>query len=358
MHYFCSTIIEERVKNTNIIEVSADSTVYTGRAGDLLERLLPQKRTVVITDANIDRRYHSLLQRYECFMIGTGETIKNLQTVHNLYRKFIEADVDRSCFVLGVGGGIVTDIAGFVASTYMRGLEFGFVSTSLLGQVDAGVGGKNGVNVDGFKNMVGTFTQPKFIICDTELTKTLPEREFRAGVAEIIKAAIIADPHLFEILENSTMEQLRSDSRLLEQVVTAAVKVKVDIVRRDEREKGERRKLNLGHTFGHAIEKCTNVMNHGEAVAAGMAIVAQIAEKSGLLRAGDRERIMCVLERYGFELTAPVTARRLTNAISKDKKISGEYLNLVVPAAIGRCEIIRIPKTEIPELLSKQQRVG
>ena len=353
MHYFCSTIIEESVKNANIIEVSADSKVFIGRSENLLGELLPDRRIIVITDANIDRRYHAMLQRYECFMVGTGETIKNLHTVHNLYKKFIETDVDRSCFVLGVGGGIVTDIAGFVASTYMRGVDFGFVSTTLLGQVDAGVGGKNGVNVDGFKNMVGTFNQPKFIICDTELLKTLPEREFRAGLAEVIKAAVIADKELFATLENNSLETLRADSALLERVVAAAVKVKVDIVRRDEKEKGERRKLNLGHTIGHAIEKCSDKMIHGEAVAVGMAVVSRVAEKIGILSSEDAGRIISLLERYGFELTAPVTMRKLINAISKDKKMAGEYLNLVLPTGIGSCEVHRIPKNEAANLLTK-----
>ena len=354
MHYFCSTIIAERVKNAHIIEVSADSKVYIGRISELLGELLPERRIIVITDANIDRRYHSLLERYECFMIGTGESVKTLQTALSLYRRFIEAEVDRSCFILGIGGGIVTDIAGFVASTYMRGLEFGFVSTTLLSQVDAGVGGKNGVNVDGFKNMVGTFTQPKFVICDTELLKTLPEREFRAGLAEIVKAAIIADADLFATLEHSSIEELRRNNSLLEDVVAAAIKVKADIVCRDEKEKGERRKLNLGHTIGHAIEKCSTQMNHGEAVAVGIAVVAHMAENLGLLSAADAERIVSVLERYGFVLTPPVTLRRLTNAISKDKKISGDYLNLVLPSGIGRCEIRKIPRPEIGELLAKQ----
>lgn len=353
MHYFCSTIIEESVKNANIIEVSADSKVCIGSVGELLGQLLPDKRVIVITDANIDRRYHSLFSSYECFMIGSGETIKNLNTAGSLYRRFIEADVDRSCFVLGVGGGIVTDIAGFVASTYMRGLDFGFVSTTLLGQVDAGVGGKNGVNVDGFKNMVGTFTQPKFIICDTEFTKTLPEREFRSGLAEVIKAAIIDDARLFAMLENSSPEELRKDGALLEEVVTAAVKVKVDIVRRDEKEKGERRKLNLGHTLGHAIEKCSDKMVHGEAVATGMAMVSRAAEKAGILAAEDAERIIGLLERYGFELEAPVSMRRLMNAVSKDKKMAGEYLHLVLPTGIGSCEVRPLPKDEIAALLSK-----
>ena len=175
------------------IKIKDSSEVIVGSVGELLPRLLPDKRVVVISDTNIDRHYHTLVNRYEHVLIGLGEASKTLVTADAIYKKFISMGVDRSTFVLAIGGGIVTDVAGFVASTYMRGVEFGFVSTSLLGQVDASVGGKNGVNVDGYKNMVGTFTQPRFVICDVGMLRTLPEREVRTGMAEIIKAGIIAD---------------------------------------------------------------------------------------------------------------------------------------------------------------------
>ncbi|MCH5332123.1 MAG: 3-dehydroquinate synthase [Alistipes sp.] len=351
MNYFCSTIITEKVEKALQAEISAGCGVYMGNAAELLAGLLPKRRVVVITDANIDRLYHPLLCRYDHFIIGTGETIKTLYTVSNLYRRFIEAGVDRSCFVLGIGGGIVTDIAGFVASTYMRGLEFGFVSTSLLGQVDASIGGKNGVNVEGFKNMVGTFTQPKFVICDTEMLATLPDREFRAGMAEIIKVAIIADGELFRTLENSSPEELRSDTVLLSHIVKQAAKIKLGIVERDEKEKGERRKLNLGHTVGHAIEKCLPDKNHGEAVATGIAVITRAAENAGLIKEEDANRILHLLERYNFELTTNVTVRRLANAITKDKKSDGDHIRIVFPTGIGQCEIKYMPQTSIAECL-------
>ena len=181
-------------------------------------------------------------------LIGTGQSVKTLQTVERVLRRVIELGVDRKTFVLGIGGGIVTDVAGFAASIYMRGLRFGFVSTTLLGQVDASVGGKNGVNLDGYKNMTGTFTQPDFVVYDPALLRTLPDREFRAGLAEVVKSAIIADAELFARLEQSDFATLRRDTDLLADALSAAVRVKADIVERDERESGERRKLNLGHT--------------------------------------------------------------------------------------------------------------
>ena len=172
-----------------IFNVRQQSEIYIGPTADILPGVLPGGRVVVVSDATIDRLYHPMLAPYDTVLIGLGESIKTLQTVESIYRRFIELGVDRSTFVLGIGGGIVTDVAGFAAATYMRGLDFGFVSTTLLGQVDASVGGKNGVNVDGYKNMAGTFSQPRFVICDPGMLRTLSDREFRAGLAEVVKAA-------------------------------------------------------------------------------------------------------------------------------------------------------------------------
>lgn len=315
------------------------SEIYIGATDDILSGVLPGGRVVVVSDATIDRLYHPLLAPYDTVLIGTGESMKTFQTVETIWRRFIELGVDRSTFVLAVGGGIVTDVAGFAAATYMRGLSFGFVSTTLLGQVDASVGGKNGVNVDGYKNMAGTFTQPRFVICDPGMLRTLSDREFRAGLAEVVKAAIIADAGLFGRLEEATFQQLRTDTDLLTDVVSAAIRVKADIVERDERESGERRKLNLGHTLAHAIEKCSNRMNHGEAVAAGTALVADAAVKMGALQAADRDRIADVLRRLGFDLTPPVDVKRLLKEVGKDKKNEQGVLRIVLPVGIGACEV-------------------
>ena len=332
--------------------VRGRSRIYVGEAAELLPRLLPPGgRVVVISDANIDRRHHGLLARYEHLLIGTGESAKTLRTVETLYDRLIELGADRSTFVLGIGGGIVTDVAGFVASTYMRGLRFGFVSTTLLGQVDASVGGKNGVNVDGYKNMVGTFNQPDFVVCDTTLLSTLPLREFRTGLAEALKAGIIADAGLFGTLERTSVEELRRDRALLERIVGAAIRVKADIVERDEREGGERRKLNLGHTFGHALEKCSSKMNHGEAVAVGTVIAARGAVKLGLLEDAERERIEGALARLGFETESPVELRKLLKAVARDKKAEGELVRMVFPERIGACTVRPIALAELAELL-------
>lgn len=328
------------------IKIKDSSEVIVGSVSELLPRLLPDKRVVVVSDTNIDRHYHTLVNRYEHVLIGLGEASKTLVTADAIYKKFISMGVDRSTFVLAIGGGIVTDVAGFVASTYMRGVEFGFVSTSLLGQVDASVGGKNGVNVDGYKNMVGTFTQPRFVICDVGMLRTLPEREVRTGMAEVIKAGIIADEELFSKLELTPLAELTKNPDLLGEVVYRAIKVKADIVERDEREHGDRRKLNLGHTLAHAIEKSSSKMNHGEAVAVGLSLISDAAARRGLLSAADKERICSLLQRTGFDLTPPVAMRVLLKAVAKDKKSEGDVLNVVFPTAIGACEVVPMPLEE------------
>ena len=322
-----------------IFNVRQQSEIYIGPTSDILPGVLPGGRVVVVSDATIDRLYHPMLAPYDTVLIGLGESIKTLQTVESIYRRFIELGVDRSTFVLGIGGGIVTDVAGFAAATYMRGLSFGFVSTTLLGQVDASVGGKNGVNVDGYKNMAGTFKQPRFVICDPEMLRTLSDREFRAGLAEVVKAAIIADADLFARIEATTFDDLRSDTDLLTDAVSASIRVKADIVERDERESGDRRKLNLGHTLAHAIEKCTNRLNHGEAVAVGTALIADASVKLGVLTAEDRDRIAGVLKKLGFDLTPPVDVKRLLKEVGKDKKNEDGMLRIVVPIGIGDCDV-------------------
>lgn len=323
------------------------SDVCIGRAAELLPSLLSEGRVVVITDANIDRLYHPLVAPYESLLVGMGETSKTLRTAEALCRGLIGMGADRSTFILGIGGGVVTDIAGFVASTYMRGLRFGFVSTTLLGQVDASVGGKNGLNVDGYKNMIGTFNQPQFVVCDPEMLRTLPDREFRAGLAEVVKAGILGDRPLFELLEGSSFEELRRDEALLGRVITAAIRVKAEIVERDEREAGERRKLNLGHTLAHAIEKCSSKMNHGEAVAVGIAMISRAAVEVGGLSADDCDRIETLLRRLGFELTPPVEVRKLIKAVEKDKKSTEGGLFVVMPSSIGRCGIRKMRVAEL-----------
>ncbi|MBR4968654.1 MAG: 3-dehydroquinate synthase [Alistipes sp.] len=322
----------------NRIDVTNGNCVYFGKAEALLKELLPDRRVIVISDNSIDRFHHDLLAPYEYILIGQGEQAKSLITLDHLYRQLIEMGADRTSFILGIGGGITTDIAGFVASTYMRGVDFGFITTTLLGAVDASVGGKNGVNVGGFKNMVGTFSQPRFVICDASLLATLPTREFRAGLAEVIKTAILGDAELFSLLERSSFDALRSDDSLLEEVITRCVRVKASVVAEDEREGGRRRILNLGHTLAHAIEKSTSKLSHGEAVAVGLYHITRYALAEKMIAEQDAARIFALIEQYGFDTELPVERRDLLKAIEGDKKRSGDSLHIIIPTSIGSVE--------------------
>lgn len=333
------------------IDVTGGSRIYIGNAEQLLKEILPEKRVIVISDSNLDRTHHDLIAPYEHILIGLGEQAKSLVTLDEIYRQLIELGADRSTFILGIGGGIVTDIAGFVASTYMRGVEFGFITTTLLGSVDASVGGKNGVNVGGFKNMVGTFSQPSFVICDVALLHSLPNREFRAGLAEVIKTAILGDEELFEKLEQTSFEELRQNDELLSEIIIRSVKVKASVVAEDEREGGRRRILNLGHTIAHAIEKCTSKFSHGEAVAIGLFHITNTSLSQNNIAESDAKRIFALLSRYGFDTSLQIERKQLFDAIKGDKKRSGNTLHIILPTAIGAVEDRLISFEELESLL-------
>lgn len=327
-----------------ILELSRDgqlmSRIIIGGWEHDLHPLLPWgHRVIVITDSSIARRYRRLINQYEHIIIGKGEKIKTLATVEQLHRELIERGADRQTFLLGIGGGIVTDITGFVASTFMRGVRFGFVSTTLLGQVDASVGGKNGVNLDGYKNMIGCFNQPEFVLCDVGMLRTLSDRQFRAGLAELIKTGLLGNRVLFEMVEALPFDELRRDPLLMADLILMAVKIKAGIVERDERESGERRKLNLGHTLAHAIEKCSRKMLHGEAVAVGCVVMARLSSGMGLMPEREAARIEAAFARLGFDLKAPAPTDKMVAALRKDKKSAGDQIHIVLPTAIGRCEV-------------------
>lgn len=334
------------------INIGGVSTLYVDRVIDILDDILPKSRVIVITDVNIDRLYPDLVHRYDHIIIGSGEAIKSLQTIEMIYSRLMAMGADRSTFLLGIGGGIVTDITGFVAATYMRGVEFGFVSTSLLGQVDASVGGKNGVNVGGYKNMVGTFLQPRFVVSDVEMLRTLPRREFRAGMAEAVKSAIVGDAELFEFIERYADDKLYTDVEALQNIVSRSVAVKSAIVAEDECEAGRRRVLNLGHTIAHAIEKSTHELNHGEAVAVGLSMIAHASAKLGMMLEGDAERVDALLAKLGFELELPVSLTNVLREVRYDKKKRDNILRVVLPESIGCCKVVDMPFDEFEELFS------
>lgn len=326
------------------------SKVYLCAHSTILPELIGDRRVVVLTDTNIFALYNAELSCYEHIVIDGGEANKNLATVQHIYRQLMDMGVDRSTLLLGVGGGIVTDITGFVAATYMRGIKFGFISTSLLGQVDASVGGKCGVNLDDYKNMVGCFAHPEFVILDVDMLQTLPKRELCAGMAEVVKSAIIGDYELFEMVEQHAEEPIYEDRNFMQEVVARSLKVKLSIVEKDEHERGMRRLLNLGHTLGHAIEKCTHDVNHGEAVAIGMAMICRAAERQSKLNAVESLRIIELLNKLGLATNIAIPISNILPKVKLDKKKIDNMLNVVMPCEIGRCEVVSMEYDSFVEM--------
>jgi 3-dehydroquinate synthase len=246
--------------------------------------------------------------------------------------------MNRDCMVLALGGGVVGDIAGFAAATYQRGVACLQLPTTLLAQVDSAIGGKTGVNHPGGKNLIGAFHQPVAVITDTDTLGTLPDREFRAGLAEVIKAALIADGGFFDWLEREIEPLLARNPDALAEAISRACRIKAGIVARDEREEGPRALLNLGHSFGHAIETGLGHGRwlHGEAVAAGIVLAAELSERSGRLAAGEVGRVRGLLARAGLPVDPPQIGReRMLALLGMDKKVAGGRLRLVLLDAIG-----------------------
>jgi len=325
-----------------------DSTLLVGETYKNVEEYLPSSPLVIIVDNNVYDHYHEFFPEGKLIRIDTSEGIKNLDTVDYIIDELVRMEADRSIFILGIGGGILCDITGFVASVYMRGVSFGFISTTLLSQVDASVGGKNGVNFKGYKNIVGVFNQPDFVICDPDLLKTLPEEELLNGCAEVIKHGAIADIKLFEYLEQNYEGIFKMDREVLEKIVYDSVVIKSDVVNRDEKEKGERRKLNFGHTIGHAVEKVTGT-SHGKAVSLGMVAAANLSETRGLLSADEKERIIDLLKNMKLPVDIDADKAKVLDAMKRDKKREGESIYFILLDGIGKAVIEEITIKELEE---------
>ncbi|MFA5451477.1 MAG: 3-dehydroquinate synthase [Dehalococcoidales bacterium] len=306
---------------------------------------------IIITDSNVGHVYaESLLRRLEeagiianIITIPAGENNKNLKTVTEIYGQLARLYADRGTTIIGLGGGVVGDTAGFVASTYLRGLPLVHIPTSLLAQVDSSIGGKTGVNFEGLKNQVGTFYHAALVISDTVTLSTLPPNEFTNGVAEIIKSAVIADSELFTLLEAS-IDKLRPDQAdLLDEAVFRTVKIKGQLVSGDEKDTSLRQLLNFGHTIGHGIETASGLsVRHGEAIAAGMIAAARISRKMNLLSSNDFLRIRSLISRAGLPLKIRgINPEDVIQAIKHDKKIKNGKMNFVLITEPGNSLLSR-----------------
>ena len=326
------------MKRIEVKGENSTSSILVGESILNLKDYIPTKNVFIITDSNVHRLYKAHFPKFPVFIMEPGEEHKRLATAEAIYIWLLQECADRSCVIVGIGGGIVCDMAGFVASTYMRGVKFGFVSSTLLSQVDASVGGKNGLDLDGYKNIIGTFNQPEFVICDTSMLATLPITELRCGLAEVMKHTLISSKAMFEMLEENYNKVLSLDKEIVNMFVEHSVVTKADIVSKDEREQGDRRKLNLGHTWGHAIERITGIP-HGEAVSIGLAFTAWLSEKRGLLGIVERERIIYLLNQLGLPTSSDVSREAAMDSLLHDKKRDGSKLHFVLMEGIGKVRV-------------------
>jgi len=294
-----------------------------------------RKSVIIITDENINRIYGHWFPDFPVIEIGTGEQIKTQETINYIVESMLNLGVDRHSYLVGIGGGVVCDITGYVASVFMRGIEFGYVSTSLLSQVDASTGGKTGINFGGFKNMLGTFNHPDFVICDPVMLSTLSKEEIQNGLAEVVKHALIADIQMLEFIEDHVEEVLNLERKAISYIVSNSVRIKTSIVITDENEKGERKKLNLGHTFGHAIEKL-NGISHGKAVAIGIVKATKFSAQLGFCTEKLVVRIGALLNTLGLPTKTDLPDEKLIEAIEKDKKRKLDELDFVFIQDVGR----------------------
>ncbi|HTT33302.1 MAG TPA: 3-dehydroquinate synthase [Methylomirabilota bacterium] len=279
-----------------------------------------------------------LSNRSAIHLFDDAESQKTLGTVEKISRSLCRAGADRKSLLIAVGGGVVGDVAGFVAASYLRGVTVVHVPTTLVAQVDSSIGGKTGVNLPEGKNLVGAFYPPKLVLSDPQLLGTLPEREFRGGLAEVIKHAIIADPRMFSLLENNLEKVLRRDRQFLDLLIPRNAQIKALVVSRDERESGLREILNFGHTFAHALESATNYKRyqHGEAVAWGMMAAAFLGHEIGVTRADEVSRIVSLIRRLGPLPPWPrVSPGVLLTAMRSDKKARAGVLRFVLSPRIG-----------------------
>ena len=307
--------------------------------GEIVEKCVKSKKTAIVTDDIVDKLYSDIVIKSltdkgfdVCkYVFPNGEHSKCSDNLNNIYDFLCKNSVTRTDSIIALGGGVVGDITGYASATYLRGVDYIQIPTTLLAQVDSSVGGKTAIDIPAGKNLVGAFKQPKCVICDIDTLKTLKRETFSDGMAEVIKYGCIKDSEFFEMLANGDALEHIDD------VIETCVKIKRDVVNRDEKEAGERMLLNFGHTLGHAIEKIYNYtgITHGMAVAVGMVMMTKASEKHGLTEAGTAYKIEEVCATYGLPTTDDASLESIAEAAQTDKKTSGSSINVVLLEKIG-----------------------
>ena len=317
-----------------------------------LEQIVPKEQTILITDENVFANQSAKFTGWKTIVIKPGEEFKQQEAVDKIFQQLIAFEADRKSFIVGVGGGVVTDITGYAASVYMRGLKFAFIPTTILAMVDASIGGKNGVDVGIYKNLVGLIKQPEFLLFDYSLLQTLPQAHWVNGFAEIIKHACIKDKALFELLEQESLEHFQSDRSKLANLIERNVQIKTTVVLKDEFEQADRRLLNFGHTLGHAIENNYQLL-HGHAISIGMMAACSISATLNHFGLAERERLAKLFQQYGLPSHLQIDHEKIWEILKMDKKRAGKKMNFVLLNKIGEAVVHPIPFDQLKDLITQ-----
>jgi 3-dehydroquinate synthase len=309
-----------------------------------LKNIVDRQRTVLLTDETVFGLHGKQFKNWNTIVLKAGEEYKVQATVDSVVEQLIEMEADRNTTLVGVGGGVITDLTGYIASVYMRGIAFGFLPTTLLAMVDASIGGKNGIDVGVYKNMVGVIRQPQFILHDLRFLNTLPDKEWKNGFAEIIKHASIKDAAMFRELSTHGLTYYRKKKKETSDLVKRNALIKTRVVRQDEFEKGDRKLLNFGHTLGHALENQYE-LSHGEAISIGMAYASTLSQQFIGFR--NPEQVIETLENYGLPAYAAFDKDKVIAVLKMDKKKIKDSINFILLEKIGKAVIRPITIQEL-----------
>lgn len=327
----------------------ASTQYYFDSAFTQLKKIVDSKSAILITDENIFNSHPAKFKGWNVIVLKAGEEFKIQATVDSIIEQMIAMKADRKTTLVGIGGGVITDLTGYVASVYMRGINFGFIPTSVLAMVDASIGGKNGIDVGVYKNMVGIIRQPSFILHDLKLLASLPDSEWENGFAEIIKHACIKDAAMFAELQQNAVKSYRSNKTKMASLIRRNALIKIKVVQKDEFEKGDRKLLNFGHTLGHALENQYE-LSHGQAISIGMTYASNISAQ--LRGFKDAEKVIAVLEQYGLPTYAEFDKQKVLEVLKMDKKRVRKEMNYVLLDRIGKGVIEPIPLTQLDKIIT------
>ena len=323
---------------------------YFDASFDHLQKIVDREKVVLITDEHVFSAHKKKFKGWNIIVLKPGEAYKVQQTVDMIIDQLIEMGADRKTVLIGVGGGVITDITGYVAGIFMRGIEVGYVPTSLLAMVDAAIGGKNGIDVGVYKNMVGLIRQPSFLLFDYSFLKTLPTKEWQNGFAEIIKHACIKDAAMFKELQQHRLNDYKKDLSLLKKLVERNVMLKTKVVLADEREQGERKLLNFGHTLGHAIENMYE-LSHGQAISIGMTYATIISQQ--LKGFKDTDAVVNLLANYGLPTFAGFDAKKAFQVLQKDKKKDDVSIHYILLEKTGKAVVQPLLFVQLKEIFKQ-----